>query len=90
MENAGRLMHMSPREIEREFTALAARRQHAAEQMDLLAWLTGRYVLAAVHAPRRYPTRPDGVAHRPREMAQEDMKKLFMAMAERRGGNGCG
>lgn len=90
MADAGRLMHMTPREIEREFCALAARRQREAEQMDMLAWMIGRYVLSATHAPRRYPRQPDIVARRPREMAQEDMKRVFAAMAERRDGNGCG
>lgn len=88
MENAGRLARMTPREIEMEIEAFSAERQRRAEEMDLLAWLAGRYVLTALHAPRRYPMRPDGVARRPREMTQENMKRVFAAMAGRREKNG--
>ena len=88
MGNAGCLARMMPREIEMEIDAFSAERQRRAEEMDLLAWLAGRYVITALHAPRRYPMRPDGVAKRPREMTQENMKRVFAEMAERRDKDG--
>lgn len=84
MQHPGEILHFSPREIETEFRALAARRQRETEQLDLLAWLTGRYVLMAMHVPRRYPHRPDGVLHKKEAMAAADMKRVFAAMAARR------
>lgn len=87
---AWRLAELTPREIELELSALAARRRLELERADAAAWLTGRYVLTAVHAPRRYPARPGGVAVRHRNMTDADMKKVFAAMAERRHGNGDG
>lgn len=88
MEHAYRLSECTPCEIQWEMEAFAARRRQAAEDMDLLAWLTGRYVMTALHAPRRYPPRPDGILHRPKEMQQEDMKRVFRLIAERRENNG--
>lgn len=84
MENPCNLLSLSPREIELEFRALAARRQRDAEMADLQAWLIGRYVLLALHAPRRFPRRPDAVARKTEVMADADMKRVFSAMAARR------
>lgn len=87
---AQRLGALSPREIELELAALAERRRQEAELADFQAWLTGRYVLFSLHAPRRYPRRPEGVCRRPRRMTDDEMKAVFAAMAaERREHGGC-
>lgn len=84
MPRAWELLSLSPRQIELEMQALSARRQLEAERMDLQAWLTGRYVMAALHAPRRFPRRPNGV-HAPRtEMNDDEMKRVFSALANQR------
>lgn len=88
MQGVQRLMNCTPQEIQWEMEAFVTGRRLAAEDMDLAAWLTGRYVMTALHAPRRYPVRPDGVFRRPREMEQEDMKRTFQLIAERRAING--
>lgn len=88
MEGAGNIAHKTIYEIEMEMEAFIVKRRRAAEDMDLLAWLAGRYVLTALHAPRRYPAQPNGVARRPQEMRPEEMKRAFQAMAERRDMNG--
>ena len=78
------LLNLSPREIELQLQAHHARLQRSLEQADLQAWLTGRYVLAALHAPRRYPRRPDGVFKRRSSMNDEEMKRVFRAFAQQR------
>lgn len=91
MEDAYLLTEMTPREIGQRFSAIAAQRQREAERMDMLAWLVGRYVLTAVHAPRRYPRRPDAVLKKSRAMSDSEMKRVFFALSEKRretdGGN---
>ena len=84
MHRAGDLLYRTPREIELEFRALAARRQRRMQEMDAGAWLAGRYVLFALHAPRRYPRRPDGVHAPRRAMNDEQIKGVFMQLAEKR------
>lgn len=88
MDGAWKLLCLTPREIETAFRAAAARRRLELELADAAAWLAGRYVLAAVHAPRRYPRRPDGAVRRPREMDADEMKRVFAAMAAQRRENG--
>lgn len=78
------LLACTPREIELEFSALARRRQEEAECMDLLAWLVGRYVLIGMHAPKRYPRRPDAIRRAAGEMTDAQMKEVFAGMAARR------
>lgn len=89
MEGAENISHKTIYEIEMEMEAFVAKKRRAAEDMDLLAWLAGHYVLTAIHAPRRYPAQPNGVARRPRQMRPEEMKRAFQAMAERGNMNGC-
>lgn len=87
---AWRLTEHTPREIRLELEAFARERRREAELADLIAWRTGRYVLCALHAPRRYPRRPDLFGHRKQNMTDEEMKRVFAAMvAERRGNGGC-
>ena len=68
-----------------EFEALLCRRRLAAEQADLHAWLAGRYVLMAMHAPRRFPRLPDGIHHPAEEMTPAQMKQVFAHIAAKRG-----
>ena len=82
-EDAGRLMRLTPAEIEWELSAFAARRRMELERLDDLAWLVGRYVSIGVNAPKRYPRRPDGVARRREPMADAAMKRVFLELAER-------
>ena len=85
MEEAWRLPELTLREIGIRFSALAAQRQQQAEQADLHAWLVGRYVLTAMHAPRRYPRRPDAVAHPPKKMTDKQMKQFFADLSAGKG-----
>lgn len=84
MENPRRLLECTPAEIEDEMRALQARREEQLERLDLLAWLVGRYVMTVVHAPRRYPRRPDGVRKSPSNMTDMQMKQVFAVLAARR------
>lgn len=68
-----------------EFKALSARRQWVAEQADLAAWLAGRYVLMAVHAPKKFPRSPDGIRRPQEEMSPAQIKRAFMDIAAKRG-----
>lgn len=81
MENPGDILLQTPREIELCFRSLARRRQMEWENIDLAAWLAGRYFLIALHAPRRYPRKPDGVRRRAADMSDAQMKRVFTAMA---------
>lgn len=54
------------------------------EQLDALAWLTGRYVAIGWHAPRKYPKRPEGVRRTVPAMSDQAMKDVFLGMARRR------
>ena len=84
MPRAWELMHLTPRDIELAFTAHAARQQRELEALDLQAWLTGRYVLSALHAPRRYPRRPDGILRPRPPMTDAQIKGVLMRLAEQR------
>lgn len=84
IEEAYLLTTLSPREIELYLQAIEEKRREDVERMDMQAWLTGRYVLMAMHAPRRYPHRPEGVRQKNKAMADESMKRVFLAMAARR------
>ena len=88
---AAELLRRTPKEIEMELRAAERRRQAQAEDMDLLAWLAGRYFMLAMHAPKRYPRRPDGIRRRPEKMSDAQMKQVFAAMAAGReeGHGGC-
>lgn len=85
---AWKLTALSPREIQLEIDAFCARQRRETEAVDFQAWLTGRYVLCALHAPRRYPRRPDGMVHRMHGMTDAQMKGVFAALAAERRENG--
>ena len=74
---------LTPAQLDLELKALDARRKRELEQIDLLAWLTGRYVLCALHAPRRYPRRPDGLILPRAPMSDMQMKGVLMRLAEK-------
>lgn len=80
-----RLLRCTPREIELAFLAQTANRQRRLEEIDLLAWLIGRYVTIGMHAPKRFPRRPNAVQVRKTEMTDAQMRRVFMDFAERRG-----
>lgn len=90
MARAWDLVHLTPREIENAFAAEAARREQAAQQMDLLSCLIGRYTMIAVHAPRRYPEAPNGIVYAPRAMSDDEMRTALISIAQRRGEFGDG
>ena len=54
-------------------------------QADFSAWLIGRYVMLAVHAPRKFPHSPDMVRSPAREMTPGQMKQVFKDIAAKRG-----
>lgn len=83
LEQPSRLWRMTPREIEWELDAFAARERRRVARMDELAWLAGRYAAVAWHAPRRYPRRPDAVAHPRAPMTDAEMKRALLRFARR-------
>lgn len=85
---AWRMGDMSPREAELLLSAYARMEERAAERMDLLAWLTGSYVMQALHAPERYPRSPNRMRRSAAVMSDAQMKQVFEAMA--RGGEADG
>ena len=78
------LLKLSPMEIRLQLRAHCARMERQQQGTDLLAWMTGRYVLAAFHAPRRYPRRPEFFLTRHSAMSDEEMKRVFCALAQQR------
>ena len=85
MAHPEHLLHCTPREIEAAFAAHAARRRQRLEEIDLLAWLIGRYSAIGMHVPKRYPRQPNAVRVRKAEMTDAEMRRAFVDMAERRG-----
>ena len=84
VKQAWRLLECTPAEIETELSAISARQQMQAQNADLIAFLAGRYVLTALHAPRRYPRSPNAVSTVPRRMSDAQMKRVFANIAARR------
>lgn len=76
---------MTPVEIEWALAAFAAGERRKMEQLDAAAWMAGRYAAFAWHAPRRFPKRPDCVRRRPVEMTDEEMKRVLVGLAGRKG-----
>lgn len=83
VSHAWELTGLTPAQLDLEMKALDARRKRELELADLQAWLTGRYVLCALHAPRRYPRRPDGVLLPRAPMSDGQMKGVLMRLAEK-------
>ena len=81
LSGAWELLARTPREIEAELRAWAERRRREQEDMELLAWRMGGYAMVGVHAPKRYPRRPNVQANRARRMTDGEMKRAFAAMA---------
>lgn len=79
------ILKMNPRELEEALQRREAIEEWMMEKMDALAWLVGQYVAVALHAPERYPLRPDRVMRRAR--TQEEMRQVLMRMAERSTGD---
>lgn len=76
------LFLMTPKQVEWELTAFAARRRREIENIDALAWLTGQYAAIGVHAPKKYPKRP-GSEKSERVMSDEEMKRALLNLAGR-------
>ena len=74
---------MTPEEIGLEMSAFAAREQRKWERLDAAAWLAARYAVIGLHAPKRFPRRPEGVKRKEKAMSDAAMKGVFQAMAER-------
>lgn len=68
-----------------EFAAIAECRQQLYLQADLAAWLIGRYVMLAVHAPKKFPRSPDMVRRKKETMSPEQIKQAFKDIAAKRG-----
>ena len=81
MSGAWALLSRTPREIDTELCAWAERRRRQREDMEILAWRMGGYAMVGVHAPKRYPRRPNVQANRARRMTDGEMKRAFAAMA---------
>lgn len=81
MENPWEILCLSPREIEWRFRALAQRRRMQGENIDLLAFLVGRYVALGFHAPKKYPRKPNSLAYPPKEMTANQMKHFFAELS---------
>ncbi len=71
---------MTAREVTAAFDRALERRRQRALDADFLAYLIGRYVALAVHAPKRYPRHPDAVR---RVMKDHEMKRCFAALSGR-------
>ena len=84
------LGNMTPREIRHFFEAAQADARRRAHRADFQAFLIGRYVALAMHAPGRYPKRPNAVRDAAHAMSPEVMKRCFADMAERGKANGDG
>ena len=91
MSGAWALLSRTPREIDAELCAWAERRRRQWEDMEILAWRMGGYAMVGMHAPKRYPRRPDVRVSGARPMTDDEMKRAFAAMAagrrERDGGD---
>ena len=77
------ILEMTPRELEEARQRREAWEEWLMEKMDALAWLVGQYVAVALHAPERYPLRPDRATRNAR--TPEEMRQVLMRMAERSG-----
>lgn len=77
---------MTPAEVNGRIRALGAERNSASEQLDLLAWMIGRYCAKGYHEPNNYPRKPEIIdVKRPiqsDEMSEESMKTILTAYAE--------
>ena len=83
MAHPERILHLTPREIAAAFVALESERQRRLEDLDLLAWMIGRYVSIGVNAPKRFPRRPNALRTRRQPMTDAQMRRVFINIAER-------
>ncbi len=77
VRGAEKLPDMTPREAEALFSAHAAAQKRELARCDMQAWMTGYYVLRAVHAPRQYPGAPCFAQEDAGAMREEDMKAVL-------------
>lgn len=77
---------MTPAEVNGRIRALGAERNSASEQLDLLAWMIGRYCAKGYHEPNKYPRKPEIIEVKQLipsdEMDEDSMKTILTAYAE--------
>lgn len=77
---------MTPAEVNGRIRALGAERNSASEQLDLLAWMIGRYCAKGYHEPNKYPRKPEIIDTKQPipsdEMDEDSMKTILTAYAE--------
>ncbi len=79
------MWRMSAAELERAIAAHRARQAREMEMIDLLCWLAGSYAAVGMHAPKRYPRRPNGLRGGG-NMTDEEMKRAALRFAARHTG----
>ena len=77
---------MTPAEVNGRIRALGAERSAKNEQLDLLAWMIGRYASKGYHEPGKYPRKPEIIDIKQSipsdEMDEDSMKTILTAYAE--------
>ena len=77
---------MTPAEVNGRIRALGAERSAKNEQLDWLAWMTGRYAARGYHEPGKYPRKPEIIDTKQSipsdEMDEDIMKTILTAYAE--------
>jgi hypothetical protein len=77
---------MTPAEVNGRIRALGAERSAKNEQLDLLAWMIGRYAAKGYHEPGKYPRKPEIIDTKQSipsdEMDEDSMKTILTAYAE--------
>ncbi len=77
---------MTPAEVNGRIRALGAERSAKNEQLDLLAWMIGRYAAKGYHEPNKYPRKPEIIDTKQPipsdEMDEDSMKTILTAYAE--------
>ena len=79
------LWRMTAAELGRAIAAHRRRQERELELIDLIGWLAGSYAAVGMHAPKRYPKRPNGLKSR-KTMTDDEMKRAAVAFAARHTG----
>lgn len=86
VSNAWDWWGMTPAEVNGRIRALGAERSAKNEQLDLLAWMIGRYAAKGYHEPGKYPRKPEIIDTKQSipsdEMDEDSMKTILTAYAE--------
>jgi hypothetical protein len=75
---------MTPKEVSGRREAIEELNKRRAEELDALAWMTGRYTAQGYHQPQKYPKEPGMVKRIEKEIPDDDeiMKDKMLAFAE--------